>query len=150
MILNFLYVCQSVSWLTPFLKLCQYRDISSSGIYIFLTFLRHSLDISGLIPYYSEFLVILSVCLFAHFLTEIESIWRYLQFWMRYISEIFWRHSWDILGLFPNYSEFFVYLSVCQFTYFLTKIRLLQVFQQKSTQSGMRWDIGLNYLVFHS
>ena len=30
-ILNFLYVCHSVSWLTYLMKLCQYRDISSSG-----------------------------------------------------------------------------------------------------------------------
>ena len=30
-ILNFLYGCQSVSWLTFLLKLDKYRDISSSG-----------------------------------------------------------------------------------------------------------------------
>ena len=37
-ILNFLYVCQSVSWLTSLLKSYKYRDISSSGRDIFLIF----------------------------------------------------------------------------------------------------------------
>ena len=43
-ILNFMYVCQSVSWLTSLLKLYKYRDISSSGRYIFRKF-------SGYIPW---------------------------------------------------------------------------------------------------
>ena len=34
--LNFLYVCQSFSWLTSLLKLDKYKDISSSEWYIFL------------------------------------------------------------------------------------------------------------------
>ena len=38
-ILNFMYVCQSVSWLTSLLKLSKYRDISSSGRDIFLKIL---------------------------------------------------------------------------------------------------------------
>ena len=44
-ILNFLYVCQSVSWLTSLLTLYKYRDIASSGINIFLKFSR---DIPGI------------------------------------------------------------------------------------------------------
>ena len=51
-ILNFLYVCQSVSQLTLLRKLCQYKDISSSGWGIFLklfeTFLWYFLTISKL------------------------------------------------------------------------------------------------------
>ena len=43
-ILNFLYVCWSVCWLTSLLKLGWYRDISTSGWYIFLEFFG---DISG-------------------------------------------------------------------------------------------------------
>ena len=35
---NFLYVCQSISWLTSLLKLGQYRDISCSGWDIFQKF----------------------------------------------------------------------------------------------------------------
>ena len=37
-ILNFLYVCQSFSWLTSLLKLYKYRDISSSEWDVFLIF----------------------------------------------------------------------------------------------------------------
>ena len=37
-ILKFLYVCQSVSWLTSLLKLYKYSDISTSGRDIFLKF----------------------------------------------------------------------------------------------------------------
>ena len=40
MILIFLYVGQSVSWLTSLLKKDKYRDISSSGWYISLRFLE--------------------------------------------------------------------------------------------------------------
>ena len=47
----------------------------------------HSQDISELFSNYSLFLVSLSVCLLAYFLTEIISIVVYLQFWMRYQSE---------------------------------------------------------------
>ena len=40
MLTNFLYVCQSVSWLTSLLKLGLYRDISCSRWDIFLKFFR--------------------------------------------------------------------------------------------------------------
>ena len=40
--------------------------------------------------------VSLLVC---YFLTEIRQIWGYLLFWMRYLSEFFLRHSWDIGSL---------------------------------------------------
>ena len=45
-ILNFLYVCQSVSWHTSLLKLDKCRDISSSGWVIFMK-LFYTLEISG-------------------------------------------------------------------------------------------------------
>ena len=57
---------------------------------------------------------------------------------MRYLSEIFWRHSWDVRTLFPNESEFHVCLSVCLFAYFLTKIRQRHI-------SGSGWDICLKF-----
>ena len=54
---DFLYVCQSVSWLTSLLKLYKYRDVFYSGWYIFLKsfgeillMLRHSWDFHTLIP----------------------------------------------------------------------------------------------------
>ena len=49
----------------------------------------------------SEFLVCLSVCLLAYFLTEIISIWVYLQFWMIYHSDFFK----DILGIILSLSQ---------------------------------------------
>ena len=39
-LIQFLYVCQSISWLTSLLKWGQYRDISSSEWEIFLKFLE--------------------------------------------------------------------------------------------------------------
>ena len=95
-ITNMLYVCQSVSWPTSFLKLYKYRDISISWWNLF-----------------QIFFVCLSVCYLAHFLTEIRQIWGYILFLMRYLSEIFWRHSWDVCTLFKNNYKFLVFLSVC-------------------------------------
>ena len=43
-LLNFLYVCRSVSWFTSLLKLDKYRDISSSGWDFFLNFLEAFLE----------------------------------------------------------------------------------------------------------
>ena len=53
-ILNFLYVCQSVSWLTPLLKLDKYRDILSSGRDIFLKF---SGDIPEMLVHYFQIIL---------------------------------------------------------------------------------------------
>merc|ERR1711954_607792 len=47
----------------------------------------------------------------------------YLQFWKKYLSQIFWRHSWDVGTLIPNNFEIVVCLSVCYLAYFLTEIR---------------------------
>ena len=79
-----------------------------SGIFWGLSWYVFTINLS-----HSEFLVCLSVCLLAYFLNEIMSIWGYIQFWMRYHSEFFLRHSWDISALFPKYSVFLVCLSVC-------------------------------------
>merc|ERR1712239_93530 len=75
-------------------------------------FWRHSWDVGTLVPNNSDFFVSLSVCYLAHFLTEITQMLGYLQFWMRYLSENFWRHSWDVNTLVPNNSKFLVCLSV--------------------------------------
>ena len=60
---------------------------------------------------------------------------------MRYLSEIFWRHSWDVGTPFPNIFEFLVCLSVCKVVYFLTDIR--QIYRYFLFCSG--WDI---FLIF--
>ena len=98
--------------------------------YLSEIFLRHSQDISGLFTDHFEFLVCLSVCQLAYFLTEIRLMWGYLQFWMRYLSEIFWRLSWNVCILDLNNSDFFVPLSVCQVAHLFTEIRLIWEYLQ--------------------
>ena len=53
-ILNFLYVCQSVSWLTSLLKLQKYSNISTSGRDIFLKFFG---DIPGMLVHYFQIIL---------------------------------------------------------------------------------------------
>ena len=66
----------------------------------------------------------LYVCQSAIWLTSLLKSHKYklLQFWMRYISEIYWRHSWDFDTLFPNNSDFFMSVSLLV-GYFVTEIR---------------------------
>ena len=58
------------------------------------------------------------------FFTEITQILGYLQFWIRYLSEISRRHSWDFDTQFPNKSDF---LYVCQSVGWLTSILKLDI-----------------------
>ena len=88
--------------------------------------LRPSWDVCTLVTNDSEFIVCLSVCQLAYFLTDITEILGYPLFWMIYLSEIFWGHPWDILTLFPNKCKLFVYLSVCQVAHFPVDIKQMQ------------------------
>ena len=64
---NFLYVCQSVSWLTFLLKIDKYRDISTSGWDIFLKFFG---DIPRIFPDYLQIIYnFLYVCQSVSWLT---------------------------------------------------------------------------------
>ena len=111
-ILNFLYVCQSVS-LAYFLT--EIRLIKGY-LQFWMRYLSEILqtrfqDISGLFLNYSEFLVCLSVYQLAYFLTEIMSIKRYLQFWMRYLPDFFG----DILDILLDCFKIILnFLYVCQ------------------------------------
>ena len=58
-------------------------------------------------------------------------IFGYIQFWMRYLFQIFWKHSLDVCTLVLNNFRFLVCLSVCSLRHFLTKIML----------SSSRWAI---------
>ena len=69
--------------------------------------------------------VSLSVCLLSF---QIRPLQVYLLSWMRDFSEIFLRHFWDIFPLFSNDYKLLVCLSVLQLAYFLTDIRLIQVY----------------------
>ena len=120
-------VCLSVRQLAYFLT--EIRQIQGYlkfwMIYLSEIFCRHSWDVCALVPNNYKFLVCLSVCQLAYFLTEIIQIQEYLQFWKIYLFEIFWRHSWDVLILVPNNSENLVCLSVCALPHFLIEIRLI-------------------------
>ena len=64
---HFLYVCNSVRWLTSLLKLAQYRDISCSGWDMFLTFF---LDIPRMFVQYFQIITnFLFVCQSVSWLT---------------------------------------------------------------------------------
>ena len=85
------------------------------------------------------------------FLTKIRLIQGYLQFWMRYLSEIFWRLSWNVCTLHPNNFEFLVCLSVFQLAYYLTEIRLLQVYLQLLRYlSELFWRLSWNVFTMKS
>ena len=94
--------------------------------YLSEIFWGHFWDVCSLVSNNAKFLVCLSVCQLAYFPTEIRCIQGYLQCWMRYLSEICWRLSWDICILDPNISDFLVCLSAWQLAYFLTEQMLIQ------------------------
>ena len=72
-VLNFLCVCQSVSWLTSLLKFDKCRDISCSGWDIFLKFFG---DIPGMFLHYSKIYInFLYVCQSVSWLTSLLKLW---------------------------------------------------------------------------
>merc|ERR1712082_526740 len=74
-VLNFLYVCQSVSWLTSLLKLDISRDISSSGLDIFLKFFG---DIPLMLVHYFQIILnFLYVCQSVSWLTSLLKLDKY-------------------------------------------------------------------------
>ena len=119
--------------------------------YLSEIFQRHSWDVCTLVSNSSEFFVCLSVRQLAYFLTEITQKFRYLQFWIRYLPEILWSLSRDVVTLVPNDSEFLVCLSVCQLAYFLTEITqilgYLQIWIRHLSEIIWRhsWDV---YILF--
>ena len=125
---NCLYVCLAVCQLAYFHS--EIRNIQGN-LLIWMRnlpdfFLRHSSDVCTPFSNDYKFLICLSVCQFAYFLTEIRPIQGYLLSQMRYLSEVFWRHYWDVFTLSPNLYKLFVFLSVCQLAHFLTEIRQMQ------------------------
>ena len=139
-ILNFLYVCQSVSWLTSLLKLDKYRDISSSGWDIFPKFFG---DIPGMLVH--QFQIIpnfLYVCQSVSWLTHLLKLDKY-----RDISssawDIFLNFFGDISGMLVHYFQIILnFLYVCQSVSWLTSLLKLDKYKDISS-SG--WDIFLNF-----
>ena len=121
-ILNFLYVSQSVSWFTSLLKLDKYRDISSSGSDIFLKFFW---GIPGMLVHlFQIILIFLFVCqsvIWLTFLLKLHkcrecpvlgdiSFWTFLEtiqgnFWT--IAMLFWISCMSVsmlVGLVPYWK----------------------------------------------
>ena len=93
-ILNFLYVCQSVSWLTHLLKLDKYRDISSSAGDIFLNSFGDILWM--LVHYFQIILNFMYVCQSVCLLTSLLKLDKYRDISSsEYLSDFFG----DILGM---------------------------------------------------
>ena len=112
---NFIFlVCLSVCSLPHFpTEMRLSLDISSSRWTIFFKF---SGDIPGmflhLFKIISDFLY---VCQSVHCLTSLLKIhyqW-YLQYLMSYLSQSFWRYSYNVCTLVPNNFRFLICLSVC-------------------------------------
>ena len=131
-ILNFLYVCQSVSWLTSLLKLDKYRHISGPEWDIFLKIFG---DIPGMLLHHFQIILnFLYVCQSVSWLTsllKLTNVGIYIKFWMRYLSDIFWRHYGDCFTLFHNNFRFLVYLSVCVLPFFLSEVRYIKWYCNK-------------------
>ena len=109
---NFLYVCQSISWLTSIMKLGQYRDISCSGWDIFLKLYG---DIPRIFLHYFQISsYFLLVCQSVSWLTSVQKLGQY-----RDIScsgwYIFLKLFGDIPGMFVHHFQInSTFLYVCQ------------------------------------
>ena len=120
---KFLYVCQSVSWLTYSLKWDQYRHISCRWWDIFL-------KIFGDIPWmflhhFSKITNCLYVCQSVSWLTSLLKLDK-----CRDISCSGWDILLNFLGDIPGtlvhlFQIILNFLYVCQFAYFLTESRLI-------------------------
>ena len=135
---NFLYVCQSVSWLTHLLKLDKYRDISSSAWDILLNFFGY---ISGMMVHYFQIILnFLYVCQSVSWLTSLRKLDKY-----RDISssgwDIFLKFFGDISGMLVHYFQIILnFLYVCQSVSLLTSLLQLHKYRDISS-SG--WDMFL-------
>ena len=127
----------SVSLLFGLLPYWNYTNIdnSSYGWDILVKFLG---DILRTLIHYFQIILIFYVCQSVSWLTFLL---RYLQFWLRYISEFFWRLSWNVCILDPNISECFY---VCQSVSWLTSLLKLGLYGYNSI-SG--WDIILKMVM---
>ena len=144
MILNFPYVCQSVSWLTFLLKLHKYWDIASSGWYIFLNFFG---GIPGmLVPYIPRIWNFLYVCQSASWLTSLLKLDKYRDIsssgWNIFLN-FFGDIPWDVCTLVPNNCKFLVCLSVWSLPHFITEIMLtVDIYSSRWTIVHIfSWDI---------
>ena len=115
---NFLYVCQSVSWLISLLKLYKYMDIFTSGCYIFLKCFG---DIPEMFLHFFQMLTnFLYVCQFVSWLTYLLKLGQYMDIFCSG-WDIFQTFLGDIPGMFLHYFKMNTNcLYVCQSVSWLT------------------------------
>ena len=126
-ILNVLYVSQSIIWLTSLLKLDKYRDISCSGWDIFLKF---SGDIPGMLAHQLQIILnFMHVCQYFSWLTSLLNLYKYRD---NSSSEwdIFLKLFGDIPGMLIYYFQMILYfLYVCQSVIWLISLLKLHKFR---------------------
>ena len=108
-------VCLSVWQLAYFLAEIRKRHISSSGWYIFLEFLG---DIHVMLVHWFQIITnFVYVCQSGSWNTSLLKSEKFRDIsssgWYMYLSELLWRHSWDVGTLFPNEGKIQMWLSVC-------------------------------------
>ena len=137
---KFLYVCQSVGWLTSLLELDKYRDISSSGWVISLKYFG---GIPGIFVHLFQMILnFLYVCQFVSWLTSLLKLDK-----SRDISCSGWdvvlKFLGDIPGMFIHYFQIIInFVYVCQSVSWLTSLLKLDKYRDISS-SG--WD---NFQIF--
>ena len=110
LVVNFLYVCQSVIWLTSLLKLFKSRDISSSARDIFLKFRR---DMPGILAH--GFQIIFKFFYVCQSFIWLISSWNYTNIdnsssgWDNFVKFL-----WNILETFIHYFQIILIFYVCQ------------------------------------
>ena len=130
-IMYFLYVCQSVSWLASLLKLDKYKDISSSKLYILLKLFG---DIPWILVQQFQMIVsFLYVCQSVNWLTSLLKLYKY-----RDISssggDIFLKYFGDIPGMLIHYFQIILkFMYVCQPVSWLTSLLQLDKYRDISS-----------------
>ena len=143
MSVTFLFVCQSVSWLTSLLKLYKYRDISSTGWYIFLNFFG---DSSGMFAgRFQIILTFLYVCQSVSWLPSLPKICQYRIYPVLYEIS-FWNLLETFLGCWKIIQIISNFLYICQSISWLTSLLRLCDFWVFKDISGSGWNIFLNFL----
>ena len=136
MLTNFLYVCQSVSWLTYLLKIGQYRDISCSRWDIFQKFLE---DIPWMFLHYFQINTnCLYVCQSVRWLTSLLKLDK-----CRRISFSGWDNFLIFFQIFLGCVCFQIitnFLCVCQAVSWPTSLMKIGHYRDISCH---RWDIFL-------
>ena len=125
----FLYVCQSIIFLTSLLKLYKYRDIYCSGWYIYLNFFG---GIPGMFVYFFQMLKKLYVCQLVSCLTSLLKLGhcRDMSYSGLYIYLNFFR---EIPGMFVhNFQIIRNILYVCHYVSWLTSFLKLDKYRNTS------------------